>query len=31
MNQAKQRQFENFNFQNNVAWKDYIKDFDPSM
>ena len=31
MNQAKLRQFENFNFENNVVWKDFIKELDPNM
>ncbi|CAD8115773.1 unnamed protein product [Paramecium sonneborni] len=31
MNQAKFRQFEHFNFENNVVWKDFIKDLDPNI
>ncbi|CAD8112670.1 unnamed protein product [Paramecium sonneborni] len=31
MNQAKLRQFENFNFENNVVWKDFIKELDPKI
>ncbi|CAD8082296.1 unnamed protein product [Paramecium primaurelia] len=31
MNQAKLRQFQNFNFENNVVWKDFIKELDPNI
>ncbi|CAD8205387.1 unnamed protein product [Paramecium octaurelia] len=31
MNQAKLRQFQNFNFENNVVWKDFIKELDPTI
>ncbi|CAK60929.1 unnamed protein product (macronuclear) [Paramecium tetraurelia] len=31
MNQAKLRQFQNFQFENNVVWKDFIKELDPTI